>query len=133
MPLVKICDRDDMPSVVTVFDWLNKHAEFALSYTRAREAQMDFYSEEITDIADKAGPSNEEVQKARLQIETRKWLMSKIKAKKYADRIEPTTVNNYTDNRKIDVAFETLKLASKDVLEAAKRQITTALDADPSE
>lgn len=130
VPLAKICEQAGMPAVGTVFRWLNDHATFADSYTRAREAQMDWYAEEISDIADNAGTTNDEIQKARLRIETRKWLMSKIKAKKYADRIEPTTVNNYTDNRKIDVAFETLKLASRETLDAAKRQITHALESN---
>lgn len=128
MPLAKICAEDNMPAVGTVFRWLQSHPEFSESYTRARESQMDYYAEEISQIADNAGLTNDEIQKARLQIETRKWLMSKIKAKKYADRIEPTTVNNYTDNRKIDVNFEKLKLLPKETLAAAKRQITHALE-----
>jgi hypothetical protein len=46
------------------------------------EAQID----EIIDIADKADPATAAV--AKLQVETRRWLASKVLNTKYGDRVK---------------------------------------------
>lgn len=87
--LVTICARKGMPSRDTVHTWLNKHADFADKYARARDEQADYYADEMVAIADQVvGAPNEVVQAARLQIETRKWIASKLKPKKYGDKIQ---------------------------------------------
>lgn len=78
-----ICLADDMPSRTTVLKWLNENESFAAQYARAREAQQDTYAEETVFIADTC----EDPQKARLQIDARKWHASKLAPKKYGDRV----------------------------------------------
>lgn len=46
--------------------------------------QADFYADEIIEIADNSAVPYE---RARLQIDARKWLASKLKSKAYGDKI----------------------------------------------
>lgn len=100
-----ICKSDGMPSVRTVYNWLNdsEFAEFLQSYTRAREAQADLIAEEIIQIADdssndtmtiKKGDEEIEVEnkewvnRSRLRVDARKWIASKLAPKKYGDKVD---------------------------------------------
>lgn len=96
-----ICAGADMPAKSTVFRWLADpgRGEFRDQYARAREAQVEHYVEEILEIADDTGRDNiatehgercntEWVQRSRVRIDTRKWLMSKLAPKKYGDKLE---------------------------------------------
>lgn len=84
-----ICKVDGMPSMVTVFAWMRNQEEFLNQYTRAKEEQADAFIEDMTEISDSIdGYDNSQIQKARLQVETRKWIASKLKPKKYGDRIQ---------------------------------------------
>lgn len=79
----------DMPSDWTVRNWaLNDYKGFASQYARATLIRMHVLADEIMDIADNA--SAEEVQAARLRVDTRKWLMSKIAPKVYGDKLDLT-------------------------------------------
>lgn len=79
-----ICRAEDMPEARTVFRWLRIHEEFCQQYTRAKEESADAHSEDMLDIADDA---TEDVQRSRLRVDTRKWLASKLKPKKYGDKV----------------------------------------------
>jgi hypothetical protein len=85
-----------------------KHDEFSQRYARAKEDQLQILEDEILEIADrpqvgeivtiKADGSTERkvsdmIEHRKLQIDARKWLMSKLKPKKYGDRqaLELTT------------------------------------------
>lgn len=98
-----ICVADDMPCVATIFNWIRRYPGFLEQYTRAKEEQADAMAEEMLDIADDGNNdwmerrnaegdnigwqvNGEHVQRSRLRIETRKWLASKLKAKKYGDK-----------------------------------------------
>jgi hypothetical protein len=95
----EICRADGMPDMATVFRWLARHAEFREQYTRARELQADYLAEEILEIADDGrndwtkredgseAVNAETVQRSRLRVDARKWLMSKLQPKKYGDKI----------------------------------------------
>lgn len=88
------------PSAATVFSWMGKIKEFPDKYARAKQEGTDAMAEDIMDISDesisdayKADPkaAGAAVQAQRLRIDTRKWLMSKMKPKKYADHIDVTS------------------------------------------
>lgn len=83
MPLVRICAASDMPEPATVYRWFRTHKEFCDNYARAKEDQADYFVEDILQIADIATP--EDIQVARLRVDTRKWAASKYKPKKYGD------------------------------------------------
>jgi len=81
--LIKICECDHSPSFVTVFKWLRDFPAFLNDYARARETQAERMAEQILTIADSA--TSEDYNAARLQVDSRKWLLSKIIPKKYGD------------------------------------------------
>lgn len=100
-----ICKAETMPSCTTVFNWLRKHPDFVEQYEKAKAEQADALAEELLDIADdgsndwmektgKDGESvgwslnGEHVQRSRLRIDTRKWIASKLKPKKYGDKVD---------------------------------------------
>jgi hypothetical protein len=86
-----------MPDEITVLRWVVKHPEFREQYARARERQAEFYATQMIDIADDVSndvtgelkmPNNVAVQRAKLQIDTRKWIAAKLLPKKYGDRVD---------------------------------------------
>lgn len=82
--VASVCQDDDMPHRATIYEWLAQNGDFSDKYARASEQRADHYFDEMLDIADKALP--EEVQKAKLQIDTRKWVLSRMNPKKYGDK-----------------------------------------------
>lgn len=82
--LRSICRNKDMPSTTSVMNWLNKDAALVEQYARAKNAQADTIFDECLHIADMA--SADEIQQARLRIDTRKWMAGKLRPKKYGER-----------------------------------------------
>lgn len=98
--LRSICADDDMPKKATVMRWLSVNEAFRDQYAHAREQQVDSIFEEMLDIADdgrrdySVGEDGREVvdhdhiQRAKLRVETRKWMLGKMAPKKYGDRLD---------------------------------------------
>jgi hypothetical protein len=88
--LRQICKAPGMPAKTTVFRWLadERRITFRDQYARAREAQMETLAEEILEIADGTVADNAAVALARVRIDSRKWLMSKLAPKKYGDKLD---------------------------------------------
>jgi hypothetical protein len=86
--LRQVCAMEGMPNKWTVLRWLDadEGGEMRAQYARAREALADYYVEEIISIADEA----DDPQKARLQVDARKWVSSKLAPKRYGDKLETT-------------------------------------------
>lgn len=78
---------DALPNRSTVHKWLAENKTFSDQYARAKDNQADTLADDIMYIADTA----EDVQKARLQVDTRKWVASKLKPKKYGDKVDVTS------------------------------------------
>ena len=104
LTLSEICRRDGMPCRATVNLWVvdNLHG-FSDRYARARQVQWDVWADEINEIADDATNDYmdrqsqsgitkvvdaEHVNRSRLRIDSRKWLLSKLKPKVYGDQIQ---------------------------------------------
>jgi hypothetical protein len=101
--VITITTDEDMPCEATIYNWLIKYPEFLEDYTRAREAQAEHYLDEIIEIADNCTDDVElirtqdgedyrikqsAISRAKLQVETRKWVMGKLAAKKYGDKLQ---------------------------------------------
>lgn len=84
--LRSICRDDSMPAKSTVLMWLadEDKAPFLDQYARAREAQADALFDEIVSIAD--SENGDDVQRARLRVDARKWVAGKLRPKKYGDK-----------------------------------------------
>ena len=74
---------------------------FAKQYTCARERQTEVWADQLVDLSDGATPANAHV--ARLQVETRKWIASKLLPKKYGDRPAEVNVNTQINLAQISV------------------------------
>jgi len=76
-------------------EWVATDDALAVKYTRARETLVERMAQELADIADEPPPlgpdgkvDNGWVAKHRLQVDTRKWLLSKLAPRKYGERLE---------------------------------------------
>lgn len=102
LSLRRICDSDDtLPSVETVRRWLYRdESGFRALYARAKEQQAEMQEEDLLTIADdgtndtyiddegQVRVDHDVIQRSKLRIETRKWLMSKLAPKKYGDKVD---------------------------------------------
>lgn len=82
--LRKICEDKKMPCISAVITWRRENPEFMAQYTKAQEDRADHYADEIVEIADTA----EDAAIARLRVDARKWVASKLKSKAYGDKIQ---------------------------------------------
>lgn len=130
--LRSICRDESMPALSTVFLWLTQQPTFSEQYTKAMSARADAMFEDMLDIADDSKSdytvngdgeerfNSEHVNRARLRIDTRKWMIGRMSPKKYGDKVNPVS----------DIDLEIKKLE----LEKLKREInppkTKAPDAD---
>lgn len=107
--LRSICRDDSMPALSTVFLWVGKHSEFSEQYKLAMASRADAMFEEMIDIADDGRNdylvnddgderlNTEHVQRSRLRLDTRKWMLSKMLPKKYGDKLTDETIGNDKD------------------------------------
>lgn len=78
-----------MPGYSTVTAWLRERADFAAKYARAREMQAEFYADSLAELAKEAdGLDGAGIAAKRLQVDTLKWIASKLLPKKYGDRLD---------------------------------------------
>jgi hypothetical protein len=103
-PLKALCREPGMPAWRTVYDWLEKHPEFAKAMERARELGADAIAAECLEIADtpmegvevtmrgktKETKRGDMLGHRKLQIETRLKLLAKWHPKKYGEKVEHT-------------------------------------------
>jgi hypothetical protein len=131
MSVRELCRRDDMPGMSTFFEWAALKSDFAELYAKAKKAQVEFLGEELLDIADDGtndwlerlgddgkpigyAVNGEHIQRSRLRIDTRKWVMAKLMPRKYGDKLETeTTVNVVITDAREAVASRIAGLAAR--------------------
>lgn len=102
--LRNILKQEGMPSTATFFVWLSEDDEKLKQYTRACDIRAEVIFDEMLEIADDGTNdfvkknladglgvetlNSEHIQRSRLRVDTRKWLLSKLNPKKYSDRIQ---------------------------------------------
>lgn len=101
-----VCKAENMPSARSVFYWLRTYPEFLQQYTRAKEEAADALVDEMIEIADDGSndymlivkgdqeynvEDREVTNRSKLRVETRKWIASKLKPKKYGDKLDLTS------------------------------------------
>jgi len=96
-------DHPDFPNYSLFYEWLDTDKALADIYTRAKFQQAECMGDKLLDIADdgtndwtereneRTGKvsvvlDGEHVQRSRLRVETRKWLMAHLKPHKFGDR-----------------------------------------------
>ncbi len=91
--------REQEIAASTFLRWCDARPPLAERYARAREAQFDAWADEILEISDDGSNDTYEddgrtltnqdvVQRSRLRVDSRKWLLSKLKPERYGDKKE---------------------------------------------
>jgi hypothetical protein len=119
--LKKICKEEGI-EMKTVFNWLNdeKHSEFLQLYTRAREAQADYLADEMLEIAlrrtgdDTAFVGINRIHRDKLVIDTMKFIASKLKPKKYGDKMDVTSDGEKITSVQVTVVRSDAPLSSSE-------------------
>ncbi len=105
--LRRICrENAGFPNVSTIYNWIVSVPAFRAQYARAREFQSQRLFDELLELADrprmgtvvkidhngrKAKRIADMTDRCRLQIDVRKWVLSKLLPRKYGERIEVMT------------------------------------------
>lgn len=96
-----ICRDENMPAIASVMRWLMSDEALCLTfreqYARAKEVQADSYEDMMLEEA----RNEEDVQRARLIVDTMKWSAAKLKPKKYGDKIQHDGEINHTHQFKV--------------------------------
>lgn len=100
--LRKACAANGL-TIRSFLDLCDRDQEIATQYTRAREAGLEVLADQLVDLCDTPVEGTETTVKAdggvevktgdmlghrKLQIDTRKWLLSKLLPKKYGDKVD---------------------------------------------
>ena len=92
-----ICRDDGMPDFATVKRWAADDEVFRAQYVRAREEGTEAEFEALEDLQEELPERTPQgsvdtgwVAWKRLQIDTKKWALSKKAPKKYGEKIEAT-------------------------------------------
>ena len=104
--LVHLCKAHNVRTP-EFYELIKNEGEALNKYTRAREAQADYLVDEMIEIADDSRKdtkviftsSGEEIPaedkewtgRVRMMLDTRKFIASKLKPKKYGDKLDLTT------------------------------------------
>jgi hypothetical protein len=89
--LREICREPKMPHLSTVRRWVLKYPDFYELYTKARQSQADTLAEDILEIADSGageGDTMVAVNRARLQVDARKWLAARMGPKRWGGKLD---------------------------------------------
>jgi hypothetical protein len=134
MPLGKSCKETGVPKA-TVQGWIAADAAIAGQYALAREALLEHWAEEVVTVADDdpaqvvdqngiARYDSAAVQHQRLRVDSRKWVLSKLKPKEYGDKV--TQEHTGADGGPIALAAVDLKNLSDEELAAMKTLMAKA-------
>jgi len=97
--LRSILRSEDMPGRTVFFEWIKEDEEKANQYARSCEVRADIIFDEILEIADntendtiytdKGEIANTEwINRSRLRVDSRKWMLGKMNPKKYGEKIQ---------------------------------------------
>jgi hypothetical protein len=100
-----------------VWKWIRENDQFSQRYARAKEESAESYAEKITDIGERVLDGTYDPAAARVAIDAFKWTSSKLKPKKYGDKIhtEHSGKVEYSDmsETELDARLKALMDAAK--------------------
>jgi hypothetical protein len=100
---------EGFPNPRVLFTWLEGNEAFKKRYRAAKNMQLELLGDEMVELADKERISNrlkqkqgarpeaisgDNVERSKLQIHTRMWLLARLMPTKYGDRPEPAKDKN---------------------------------------
>ncbi len=105
--LNQICRSTHMPARPTIVGWVMEDRQgFSDRYARARDLCLEHWADEVLEIGDDGTNdwmvrehgdddknaswvvNGEHVSRSRLRIDSRKWLLSKLKPERYGDKLQ---------------------------------------------
>ena len=103
LTLNQVCKLEGMPTEAAVRQWAsNPDHPITANYARAREIGYQRMADEIIQISDDSSGdtyedadgnervNHDHIQRSRLRVDTRKWLLSKALPKMYGDKVALT-------------------------------------------
>jgi len=92
----------DRPNPLYWYEWLRENEDLAKQYAQSCEERSEAFGEDILEIADNstndwmtvnghAAVNREAVERSKLRVDVRKWHMSKMKPRKYGEKLDMTT------------------------------------------
>ncbi len=99
--LTYLCSKNPhWPERTTIFQWRLDKPDFSNLYDKAKYAQAESLADEMLDIADETSSdkvvnnagnevcNSEYVNRSRLRVDTRKWILERLSPKKYGSKLE---------------------------------------------
>lgn len=94
----------DFPDWATLTRWREKHEDFGKAYLRAKAMQLEYWAEQVVDVADhtevgirtkteKWGESvttEDMLEHRKLKVDSRKWMLAKLARAVYGERLAHT-------------------------------------------
>lgn len=123
--LRNILKDKDMPSPATFYLWIEEDENKLKRYTRATTIRADIIFDDIINIADenindtyinddgKEVVNNDVIQRSRLRIDARKWVLGKLNPKKYGDKTDITSGGEKIQNN-LPIKIEIVKADESD-------------------
>lgn len=128
MMLVEICEREDMPSMVAVWQWRMKFPDFDLKLSRAREALGDQFAWEVRRVADDSNALTAPAD--RIKMDAYRWLAAKMYPKQYGDKTVTELTGTVVHEQRHVIDATQLSSDQVDALEGVLRA-AQALPAPP--
>ena len=85
-PLTQICQEKDLPSLTTIYKWINSNPSFAKQITQARKVRCQTYLDKM--ITELETASHKDVPILREKLHHYRWLASKLLPSLYGDKQE---------------------------------------------
>ncbi|NBB81691.1 MAG: hypothetical protein GVY36_19995 [Verrucomicrobia bacterium] len=85
----KACKSVGIP-MRTYYRWRRENDEFSAQLSCARDDQADTFADQMCDIAD----DEEDVARAKLKIDARKWVAARMKPKSWGDKLQQDHVSS---------------------------------------
>ena len=104
MSLRSSLSKDNRPASDTFYIWLESNEDKSKRYARAAEKRADAIFEEILEISNHTEEDHTPftgsnvIQRDRLKIDARKWMLAKMNPKKYGDSIKTEHSGEITTN-----------------------------------
>jgi len=124
--LLSICEGDEFPSYRTIMRRIQNDPSFKERHDLARRIQAERFVDEIVTIADdgrndtytdqdgKKVVDYDNINRARLRVDARKWIAAKMLPAKYGDNNRPEVhVNNTVNNNLVMSEAKRLELIER--------------------
>lgn len=88
-----LASRPDLPAWATVNRWMDQNAPFREAIMRARNMRLERMADGLCDLAGEARglSTSHEVQAVKLEVDTRKWILSKLMSQVFGDKLDLTS------------------------------------------